>query len=167
MKKIQFSIVFLTIVGVTNAQTGQGGWIIGGSTDVSISSSSNSRSNTQAFALSTRTGHFFANNFLAGLDLNFIASSTNRSKTREVTIGPFARYYIGGIFYTGLGYSISGSNQFNESGDLGAILSLELGYPIFVKNNIAVEPRLNYLRGSGNLGYLRELGLDVGVFLYF
>lgn len=168
MKKVLLTAALVAFFGFANAQTEQGGWLVGGSTDLSFVSTSYDvpgADNDSRFNLNTKAGYFLMDNLAAGLNIGFLSEKDNFSST---LIGPFARYYFNGTFYAGLGYDIQSFKPDGGDSVSGGWLNIEAGYPFFVVDNVAFEPSLRYSLGSGDLNKdSSQFGLNVGVFLYF
>lgn len=173
MRKILFSMIAVVSFSVATAQTEQGGWLIGASTDLSFTSNSfdGVDDNINTFVLDTRVGYFLIDGLAAGLDLSFTNSTFGDNKSTITAIGPFARYYVDGTFFVGAGYAAASNKFDNGSTDTttnGGLLTLELGYPIWLGDNVALEPTLNYGVGSGDLLEDNTIfALAVGFSLYF
>src|SRR5437773_1616449 len=89
MKKIIMSLLALTVMAMaSNAQTEKGDWMLGGNLTISTATG-----NSQ-FTLQPMGGYFFANNFVAGLNVTFNFQKKGDVKTDEIAAGPFARYYF-------------------------------------------------------------------------
>ncbi|MEP5610740.1 MAG: hypothetical protein ABJP45_00750, partial [Cyclobacteriaceae bacterium] len=107
MKKFLFTMTLIAAFGVANAQTGEGGWLVGASSNLGFSSTSidGASDNVSNFNLAGRAGYFLMENLAAGLTLGFSNTKQGDNKTTITSIGPFARYYVNGTFFLGAGYS--------------------------------------------------------------
>lgn len=172
MRKLLFSAAFVALLGMANAQTEQGGWLVGASSNLSFTSVSvdGVDDNTSNFNLDTRAGYFVMDNLSVGLLLGFDNTSQGDNSSTDTTIGPWARYYVGGSFFVGAAYGAT-SSKFESGGteikSSGGQLIFEAGYPIFMGDNVAIEPALNYVTGSGDFDGQSAFGLGVGFMLYF
>ncbi len=172
MKKLLLITMIATSISFAQAQTSEGGWLAGASSNLSFSSTSidGVDDNQSNFNLTGRAGYFVIDNLAAGLNLGLSSSKLGDFKTSSTTIGPFARYYVNGTFYVGAGYSVLSGK--NESGSTtvsefdGGNLLLEAGYPIWIVENVAVEPGISYTSGTGDINR-STLALSVGFMLYF
>ena len=172
MKKLLFTLGLVAIVGMASAQTDQGGWVVGASSNLGFTSESQDgvADNTSTINLGTRAGYFIIDNLSLGLLLNFNNESQGDFKDTQTTIGPWARYYVGGQFFLGAAYGIGSNKSDNgvtETKTSGGNLLLEAGYPIFMGDNVAIEPALNYTMGMGDFDGRSSFGVGVGFMLYF
>lgn len=172
MKKLLLTISLFVSIGAL-AQTEKGTWLISGSTDLSYTSTSfdGFSDNVNSFDLTTRAGSFVADNLVLGLDLSISTAKQGDNKSTLTSIGPFFRYYVEGGFFVGAAYSAATSKfksgTFDDS-ESGGLLAFEAGYPIWLLDNIALEPSLNYGVGSGDLfDGTSAFGLNIGFGLYF
>ncbi len=149
--------MFVLSLTIVKAQTEEGGWLAGASSNLSFSSTSidGVDDNRSSFNLSTRGGYFFIDNLVGGLTLGLSSSKQGDFKTSSTTIGPFARYYVNGTFYVGAGYTaVSGETESGSttvSDFSGGNLLLEAGYPIWIVDSVAVEPGISYTSGTGDI----------------
>jgi hypothetical protein len=172
MKKSLLSLALVAFVGIASAQTQQGGWVVGASSQLGFSSNSQDgvADNESVINLGTRTGYFVIENLSIGVLLNYTNSSQGDFKSTDTAIGPWARYYVGGQFFLGAAYGAvsgktgSGGSEFKTS---GGVLIFEGGYPIFMGDNVAIEPALNYSSGSGDFEGDSSFGLGLSFMLYF
>ncbi|MDE0472314.1 MAG: outer membrane beta-barrel protein [Ekhidna sp.] len=167
MRSLISTIVLVAAFGVASAQTDKGRWVVGGSANLSDTSTGADG----IFNLNIRGGYFLADNFAAGLNLIYI-DDNDVFGSRIYGIGPWVRYYYGG-FYAGVGYDFESVkfnvDLFDESAS-GTQLKLEAGYPVFIfGETVALEPSLNYWIGGGDLyeDSANAFGTRVGFFLYF
>jgi hypothetical protein len=169
MKKTIVIVLALVAFVSAQAQIEKGAVLVGASSNLSFSSEKPKGGDAQSvFSIDGKAGYFFANNFAGGVNISF-ASTDGASSTG---IGAFARYYIGGKFFLGAGFSAM-SDKFEI--DLGNgnetiktkynQIPLEAGFAAFITDNIAVEPSLNYAIISGDMEGSR-LGINVGFSLY-
>ncbi|MEQ9404229.1 MAG: outer membrane beta-barrel protein [Cyclobacteriaceae bacterium] len=173
MKKFFLTMTMVAVFGIATAQTEQGGWLIGASTNLGFTSTSvdGVDDNESEFNLDGKAGYFLIDGLAAGLNLSFSNNKQGDDKTTVTAIGPFARYYVNGTFFVGAGYastSVKSDDGTTSNTVKGGLLSLEAGYPIWFGDNVALEPSLNYGMGSGDL--LKDtsfFGLAVGFSLYF
>jgi outer membrane protein len=166
MKKIIFTILLATVVGVASAQFSQGRMLVGG--DFSFSSNTEKAKGggttvtlgkTTTFELGPQFGYFIIDNLAIGaaLDVSLTmekpedADNEPEITTTVFALSPFVRYYLDqGIFFQGefnlgsgktkqsLG-SISQETKFGLTG-----LGLGVGYAYFLNDNVAVEPLIGY-----------------------
>lgn len=173
MKKILLGTTLLAAFSFTSkAQTEQGGWFIGASTNLSFTSTSfdGSDDSVNEFDVTLSAGTFIADNLVFGLNMNYNSVSDSFDKQTTSLVGPFFRYYAEGTFFLGASYLLgttklgSGGTDFTFNGNY---LGLEAGYPIWVTENIAIEPSLNYAIGGGDFDGSSALGINIGFGLYF
>lgn len=175
MKKSLLTSVLVACFGLANAQTEQGGWFVGASSALSFTSTSydGQADKDTNFNLEGRAGSFIADNLNLGLFIGFDASKDGGTdiKTTASSIGPYIRYYANGQFYFGVGYAVSNAKVTSGGTTLGEIsgglIGMEAGYPIWINDNVAVEPALNYQLGTGDFDSSRSLSLAVGFGIYF
>ena len=173
MKNV-LSIVLLVVgVGFANAQTEQGSWLVGATSDLSFTSTSidGVNDNASSFNLNVLGGYFFADNFTAGLNLGFASSSQGDFSSNSFAIGPFARYYVNGAFFLGASFSAINGTQDTGTVELdfsASVLGLEGGYPIWIVDNVSIEPAIIYnIQTSDDIGDANTFGINVGFNLYF
>ena len=172
MKKLTFTITFCALVCLSFAQTEEGSLLVGASSNLGFTSTSQDGfdENRTEFNFSPAIGYFVADNLSIGVALDLQSSKLGDFKSSSTAIGPFARYYFDGLFYVGAGYGALSVKNENNGGSVttnGGLLSFEAGYPIWIVDNIAIEPSLNYAIGSGDL--LEDIsifGLAVGFNIY-
>lgn len=172
MKKLLFTTALVALVGVASAQTDQGSFVFGADSNLSFVSSSidGQDDNVNEFSLDVVAGYFLMDNLAAGLLVGFENASQGDYSESATIVGPWARYYVGGTFFLGAAYGAvsstvdDGESEFDVSGGL---LSFEAGYPIFLGDNAAIEPSLNYTTFSGDFDGQSSFGLEVGFNLYF
>ncbi|MEP1094720.1 MAG: outer membrane beta-barrel protein [Cyclobacteriaceae bacterium] len=174
MKKLLFTMTMIAAFGVANAQTEEGGWFVGASSNLGFSSTSidGVSDNANNFNLNGRAGYFFMENLTGGLAIGFSNTKQGDNKLTNTLIGPFVRYYVNGTFFVGAGYSAEKRKTEFTGGDTeatGGNLNFEAGYPIFIGDggNVAIEPALNYTIGTGDFDNTSTFGLAVGFNLYF
>lgn len=114
MKKL-FVLSALALVGLANAQTEKGSWVVSGSTNIGFNNSTNKvkfdgRSvdgpKTTSFNITPSVGYFVANNIAIGVDLSFTAAKTTNTqyifdqevsfdtKSNTIIVMPNATYYF-------------------------------------------------------------------------
>lgn len=176
MKKLLLTVALVTIFSFTYAQTDEGGWLVGASSDLSFTSTSidGQDGNDSDFSLEAQAGYFIIDNLNVGLLIGFNSSKDGGSdfKSSSTVIGPYARYYVGGQFFVGVGYGITSAKFEDGDGNTladpsGGTILLEAGYPIWIVDNVAVEPSLAYGIGTGDFDASSSFGLNIGFNLYF
>jgi hypothetical protein len=156
MRKLFLAAAFIAAFGIAQAQTDQGGFLATGWSSLGFQSEDYGGGSVSSFGLSAKAGYFFMDNLAGGLAIDYFSYDGESASA----IGAFLRYYVGGKFFVGAGYTAL-------SDDRGGILPIEAGYPIFITDNIAVEPTLRYDMGMGNSEDYSAFGLGVGFTLYF
>lgn len=167
MKNVISTIILIATLGVASAQTDQGGWLVGASSDFSFTSTKIKGADERVSVLNfdTGVGYFLTDNLAAGLSIAFNRTKIGEFKETNTSVGPFARYYLGGTFFVGAGYDFTSSKI--DAKASGSLLSFEVGYPIWLGERAALEPSLNYIIGSGDLNEDQStFGLAVGFNLY-
>ncbi|WP_425392503.1 outer membrane beta-barrel protein [Ekhidna sp.] len=172
MKKVLLLAVFITTFGIANAQTEEGGWIVGATSNLGFSSakSDGAENRSNHFNINAGAGYFLIDNFAAGLNLGFNSSKEGDFSSNSFAIGPLVRYYVSDVFIGASFLAISGSsdNGFTESSFNATQLELELGYPIWIVDNVAIEPSFVYrTQSSDDLGDFNSFGINAGFRLYF
>jgi hypothetical protein len=173
MKRLIFTAVLAASFGIVNAQTEQGGWLVGATSDLGFSSTSydGGGDNQTAFGIGGQAGYFLMDNLVAGLNVGLSSSKQGDAKGSTTSIGPFARYYVNGTFFLGAGFSAASSKFDPGTGETKTtfnVLEFEGGYPIWIVDNVAIEPALNYSIFSGDdITNRKTFGLDIGFTLYF
>ena len=159
-------MALIAAFGVANAQTEQGGWLIGASSNLGFTSQKHKDADdaTNTLNFDVKAGYFLMDNLAAGLDFGYFNSKTGDAEAGLTNIGLFARYYFNGTFYAGAGFTSTSV----KDGDSGSWINLEAGYPVWMGDNVALEPSLNYSIGGGDLYEdVSSFGLNVGFSLYF
>lgn len=173
MKKVLLTAALVALFGWANAQTEEGSMLVSATSNLGFTSSkadgANERGNV--FFLNTSAGYFVIDNLTAGLNLGFSSFSQGDISSNAIQIGPFARYYVNGIFFLGASYSFESgktSNSFSENTFNREFLGLEAGYPIWLVDNVAIEPAFVYQsQKSDDFGDVNSFGINVGFSLYF
>lgn len=173
MKKLVFALGMIACFFTAQAQTEQGGWLVGANSNLSFTSTSADGidDNQSNFNLSVQGGYFLADNLAAGLRLGFFSSKLGDNKSTSTSIGPFARYYVNGEFFFGASFVAVSSKLDNGVDDFTTNftqLAFEAGYPIWIVDNVAIEPSLIYGINSGDdIINTRTFGVNIGFALYF
>lgn len=166
-------MIILFASGTLFAQTEQGKWLIGATSnmDFIVTSSDASDDNITSFNLGGQTGYFFIDNLNIGARMDFSTTSFGDFSSSTFSIGPGVRYYVNGTFFVGGLFSfVTGSS---DDGDFESDFNftqfgLEAGYPIWIVENVAIEPALIYSSASGDdIDNSNGFGLNVGFNLYF
>lgn len=167
MKKITIlSLVaaFVLFGFSANAQTDQGGWVVGASSSLGFQSLKSNGNSQSQFNIIGKAGYFLQDNIAAGLNLGY---SSIQDVVSTTAIGPFARYYFNGTFYAGAGIDFTSVKPNGGNSASGTWINLEAGYPFFLSDNVAFEPNLNFGIGGGDTNKeATRLGLNFGFFLY-
>lgn len=174
MKRLLLATTLVVFFGCANAQTEQGGWLIGATSNLGINSTKydGGGDNQTDLSIGGLAGYFIMDNLAAGLNVGLSSSKQGDLKATSTLIGPFARYYVNGTFFLGATYSIASSKVdvpgFGETKTNFNVLAFEAGYPIWIVDNVAIEPSLNYGMASGDdITNFNTFGLNVGFTLYF
>jgi len=141
MKKLIIAILVVVAAGTTNAQIENGTWLLGANSNLGFNSyTAASGTDATMFDIGIRAGHFVADNFALGINLNYL-SMAQGSTNSYTTIGFFARYYMQKVFigagYNSISTSPGGTTSFGS-------VPIELGVVAFLTKNIAVEPAIMY-----------------------
>ncbi len=188
MKSILSLFIFCILFASVSAQvTDKGNFLIGGTLGFSANGSkvnveangvSEDLDGASAFQLnvSPSIGYFFANNFAAGIGLDYSYSrveeaalegqDSDTSLDSDLLFGPFARYYLPmgndkAVFFEG---SFGFGNSVNEfdtgSGTQTSATSVQVygigpGFTIFSRNAIGIEAlvKYNFARSSSEVDF--------------
>ncbi|SNT07203.1 Outer membrane protein beta-barrel domain-containing protein [Ekhidna lutea] len=173
MKRLLLLTFLAGSFGLANAQTEEGGWLVGATSNLNFTSTKadGADNSSNHFGLNAGAGYFVIDNLAAGLNLGFNSFSEGDVSGNSFLIGPFARYYVNGVFFVGASFSSesgSSENEFTEFDYSRTIFGLEAGYPVWIVDNVAVEPALVYTsRKSDDFVNSNSFGLNVGFRLYF
>ncbi len=155
----------------SNAQTEQGGWLVSGSSNLGFSSAKHKDADDAltSFNINAKVGNFIMENLALGLDLGYVSLKQGDAELSTTEIGGFARYYVGGTFFLGAGYIATSTGDGSDNDNVtGSWINIEGGYPIFLGDNIAIEPALEYNIGGGDANEdVSGFGLNFGFTLYF
>lgn len=188
-------IILLTcLVGFTltaRAQFSKGTITFGGSAGYSSLTTKDTQANvtvtrgtTNTFTFVPQVGYFFIDNLAGGAGITLKSSRFNYANSPEYNstttflFSPFIRYYFPPKIYGQLSVdfgSVSYKNVNNqgvatETSDSASGWSLLAGYPIMLKNVVAIEPQIGYssLTQSANAanystdsGFFLRVGLQV------
>ncbi len=190
MKKLLLSVAALLVSAVALAQTEQGKFVIGGSSDLSFISTSsevdgNDAGDSSEFEFSVDGGYFVIDNLAVGLGVDLAFGKEEEpgfeeEKSTTFLVGPFARYYFledkirpfaqGSVAF-GKNKTEAGSNEFKSD---AFAFGFDAGVAIFLNDNISIDAALGYARTkiSPDVEGARDLeangfGLAVGFNLFF
>lgn len=171
MKKVVLFLAIAIAALSTNAQTGKGTWLLGGSAGFSSGKSSGS-SSTTTVNISPDAGYFFADNFAAGLNLGF-QSQSNGGTATNFNVGPFARYYFLplGDHAKLFGQGAFGFGTFKPSSGSSinsTMWEIKAGPSFFLNESVALETALFYNsdKVKSSSAY-NTFGLSVGFQIHF
>ncbi len=157
MKKVLLTAALVAVFGfAANAQTEQGGWLVGASSNLNFTSQDAGGGSVSVFDLDVKGGYFLMDGLAAGLNINYSSFDGESSSA----IGIFGRYFVNDAIFAELGYTAL-------SDDAGGLIPITAGYAAFLSDNVAVEPSLNYTLGTGNSDEFSAFGINVGFSLYF
>ena len=169
MRKILSTILFISIVAVSNAQTEKGDWMVGGMFNLNTSDN-----NTQ-IALTPSAGAFIIKNLALGANFKLAYSKDGLIKETAFGIGPFVRYYFtsanvrpiiqGNFNFLSAKTKIGGTSSSNN----GTNFFLGGGAAIFISDHVSLDAVLGYdhtdynsLPGGG--GFAMNIGFQVYLF---
>ncbi|CAN5488294.1 hypothetical protein BH11BAC2_BH11BAC2_01600 [soil metagenome] len=181
MKVILTMAAALLLSVNTYAQTEQGHWLVGASSNLGFSSGKVDKDQDDAttnFNITPTIGYFLIDNLAAGIALDFNSSKTGDYKSSTFGLGPFVRYYLPMKVFGQLSYAFgsSTSNDGSGSGDVKANtgdLGIAVGYAWMLNDNISLEPSIRYDLTSYKPDGADEsikgstFGINVGFTLYF
>ena len=155
--------LFLTSFSI-NAQIESGTFMTGGSATFNRNINSDTSGldiSSTSIVINPQLGIAFADDFVLGAWFEF-SSIKGISNVSSWSVAPFVRYYNNNFFLQ-LGYG------FNRSGNVsGSIFDAELGYAMFLNDNISLEPAFyfnQYFNDNGLNG--SDIGFKLGFQLYF
>jgi Outer membrane protein beta-barrel domain len=183
MKKIYFSLIFLTMVLAGFSQTEKGSVLLGGTIDFTSTSTSQGgiydyHSSTTMFALNPMIGIFPVNNFAVILSTDYVTGSFsengNSSNGHTLLIGPLLRYYFPASqsvkFFGGAGVEF-GSGE----GQTSTVFQIQAGPAFFINRNLALEFNVNFqtatIKSQGDITpqpdtKQSQFGISVGFMVY-
>jgi len=151
---LAFSFIAMTGAFAQDEAINKGAWLVGSSSQLGWTNSSVTGGGSSSnFYIAAGAGYFFMDNLAAGLNFGLSSGSGNTT----TSIGPFVRYYIGGKWFLGAGFQ---SN--NNGSTTTSQIPFEAGAALFITDNIAVEPSVNFTTFDGG----SDLGIRVGFSLY-
>jgi hypothetical protein len=159
MKNI-LTLVALSICISMNAQIGKGAFMAGGSLTFNHHIPKGSSTGSTNFNINPNFGYFFTDNFVAGLGVSF---NTYGSNYNVFYISPYMRYYVKKFYLQSRFDYGHSSNTVGSSSNSN--LSFDLGYALFLNNNVALEPAFYYLHNFNSQG--DNLGFKMGLQIYF
>lgn len=115
-----------------------------------------STTNSMTLSINPNFGYFVADNFAVGAGLSFNAYGSGNN---FVYVSPYLRYYVKN-FYLQTKFDYGRYNSQSNSN-----LSFDLGYALFLNDNVALEPAFYFsqnLNGQGS-----NLGFKMGFQIYF
>lgn len=151
MIKILFSITFLILFSIANAQITKGNWMVGGMASFAKQEqeSATGKIKSTRLLVTPNIAYFLVDKFAAGLkpslDLNSNNINGTKVKNNLVGIGPFVRYYflpadnIVNLFGEADYQFSSGSNGYREN-----LYFFSAGPVIYFNTSVGLEFTLNY-----------------------
>jgi hypothetical protein len=161
-RNILLAIGFFTLISFSGkSQINQGAFLVGGSTYFNYNFPNGAKANSQ-FNFSPNAGIFIVENMAIGASFSYNLVKGGSS----LSIAPFMRAYYNKNFYgqlqVGYGRTVA-SSVLLSSGLTG---ELDMGYTIFLTDQIAIDPALYYnfymngsKYGGSNLGF--KLGFQI------
>lgn len=171
MKKllIASALLLLSVISFNaNAQTDKGDWMVGGQMAF------NTTSGNSSFVLAPSAGYFFGKNFVGGSELTLSFGKFGDSKTSQVGVGPFLRYYFElkepqfkPFIHTSFSV-LSQTDKFagEKTTNTARNFFLGAGGAYFINQNVALEAVLGYNNSKvENLdsrgGFLFRVGFQI------
>jgi hypothetical protein len=172
MKKIIFFIFcYCATIGIAQAQTSKGSWMLGG--NASFSQEKYQSEKYTKFSVSPQMGYFLHNNWVVGLTPTLFSDKNNAFENKGAGLGVFSRYYIGKekikFFpecsflwikskFKNNGFSGESNNEYYNIG-LGA------GVAYFLNKNVSIEGafRLNKAERNQNGLDSDTIGFYIGL----
>lgn len=185
MKNFTFlAIALLASVGAY-AQFNQGRMLVGGSAEFSTSTDKDKSGSTTvtngtftSLSIAPSFGYFVIDNLAVGASLSLSLSKWNSKRSNgtdynatAIQFQPFARYYLPiGLFFqgkVGLGTTKTkyDDDNIDESKNNTTSLALSAGYPIFLSDNVALEPEIGFRAGRSKDPDSGSKDLHSGIFM--
>jgi len=171
MKKTSLLIFFAVLADGAFSQTEERAIVVGGNSNLSYISNSTTGSDikTNSFNVGGGVGYFFMDDLSAGLSLSYTSISSGGASINTLGIGPVLRFYFDGTLFVEGGYILQSqnANAFNGAKANGGQMLIGAGYAVFLTDNIAFEPSVQYSIGTGDFDRTKNLALKFGFGLYF
>lgn len=177
MKKVLIALCAVALGTTAMAQTDQGGWMFGASSDFGFKSYKMDNDQDESASdmnFDVRAGYFVIDNLAVGLDVGFgsqkEAGADDASSNFQV--GPYVRYFLPMKVFAELGYQFgslsAGGETLGSTGDLG----IGVGYAAFLNDNVSIEPMVKYHltsfspeEGDSFSGSGFEVAIGFGIYL--
>lgn len=169
----------MALAGCLMAQTDQGGWVLGGSSNLGFTTGKANNDQSDAlsnFALDVQGGYFLMDNLAAGLLIGLSTSSIGGASSTAFGVGPFVRYYAPFKVFGQLSYQFGGAKIDDGISDLSTSVGafgIGVGYAAFLNDHVAIEPMVGYSLLSSKLDVDgaesvagSELGIAIGISVY-
>lgn len=173
--------LFSTVLFLSDAfaQTGKGSMLLGGNAGINFSSE---RSDDKSFGMSLypQAGFFVANSFALGasVSLGYSSYNTNSTRTNNIGLGPFVRYYLGSgkalPFLEARGGWGRYQSRYEEPGGVERKYTDHIGYgglgiglAYFLTPSVGLEPLLSYDIYGEDSYTRRTLNFRIGFQVYF
>ncbi|MGE0077786.1 MAG: outer membrane beta-barrel protein [Bacteroidales bacterium] len=196
IRKVTLFVFFCFAVFIVNAQVEKGKFLLSGSSEFSLSSSTSTPKydgetideyeiKTSSFKIAPEFGYFVMDGLAVGVSLSYERAKSKfgdedwSDPSTSLGIAAFGKYYIGESKfkpYGGamVGYLSSASSNDDEYKFGGLALGFELGGAYFVNESIAIEAGLAYnyaklknSKDSKAVYNVGGLGLNIGVTVAF
>ena len=169
MKKYVCSFLALTVVVISQAQTEQGDWLVGGNFRL------NTADKNTEIAFNPNAAYFFVENLAIGANISLNSSKSGNNKYTSFGIGPYARYYfttqnqtIRPILQGSFNY-LSAKNKISNitsSTNTGTNFFLGGGAAAFISNSVSIDALMGYDRTkyknfNGSGGFAFNIGFQV------
>lgn len=151
MRKLLFSLLFVLLTFIAEAQITKTNWLVGGSANVYRQQEKllGTDIKSTSIELSPNLGYFIVDKFAVGLQPSFgylyYTKSSYHSQSTSWSVGPFARYYFLPVenrtnFFASMAYQYFSSS----GGDSHDLLVFSGGPVIFFNSSVGLELTANY-----------------------
>ncbi|MDR2125629.1 MAG: porin family protein [Prevotellaceae bacterium] len=166
MKKILLiTLIAMLSIATANAQIAKGTTIsLARVTGLDFSYASEEDQHLTQFELNAAVGYFVIDNLALVGQVGFAYSKWSDSESRSgFNFGLGARYYFVKTAYGQVGYA----GQKVKDVDLANYVGLEIGYDIFISDNVFLEPAVYYAKGFSDVDKSSTFGLSFGIGIKF
>lgn len=161
-KIILASFCLLAFIQNSYSQIEIGKIILGGSSDLSFISTSNDGGSSSSFSLDINAGYMFTEQIMGGGILGFGSQSFDGESVSTSRFGAMARYYINSKYYPELSLGVS------KFGDASAtFFGFGFGYVYVLNDFVSIDPKFSYTINSYEGYSSKDLGIKIGINVYF
>ncbi len=162
-KKLIIALLLFVGFNSARAQIEKGRVFVGAGSVSGISSDHRSDFGDSKVGFNLTGGYFLSDNLMLGSNVSIGLEGLLIFREAAVSFGPFGRYYHNNLF-AGVGFSFA-SAPYSDTTLRAEEVSVEIGYALFINDNISLEPTLSYATGS-TLTNSSRLSALVGLGIY-